>query len=505
MNESLPHNGAANRDTAMAEELALLGHDIRSAIADVMAGLALINDEVLPEPDRRQLNRAKVTTASLARYLEDGLTTLLAQAAPKLNLGPTNLAQLVQDLTNRWCYPVGQNQSAIITTAANLPDTVVCNHTALDRILSNLISNAITHSGGQTIHLTIARAGSDQIRFTVTDRGPGFPANIDAQASKGSAENSALPAWHDGEGHGLGLSIARTLAHRIGAALDLRNHHDGAMATLTLPIGSDLNAAPPFDTRCLNGKQVLIADDSMPQLLLLGKFLCESGAEITMVRDGVAAEKALRAGRFDLALIDLEMPGSTGLQICASLRDTPLAHANPTRLVIMTAHHLPAVRQNALAAGANQVIVKPITSTQSLMEKLCTTRAAKADQTAHARPQIDITAFERLLVMAGPDMAAELLARYHEDLTAVQTKLHTSLPTLDWPNLHGASHVLVALAGTAGAATLEGDARAFNTAANDQNDSALSRHKDAVLDGLADLITLILKMDQDSQQQRQET
>lgn len=481
-----PPTNVPPHTTPMSEELALLGHDIRSAITDVIAGLALINDQHMPQADRQQLARVSASANSLMRYLENGLTTLLADAPAELDQAPTDIAELLQGLTHRFCYSTGQSQSAVITVPADLPATITCNRTALDRILTNLISNAITHSGGQTIRLVVTQPAADQICFSVIDQGPGFPDHIGACNRAGHA----LPAWKTSEGHGLGLSIAHILARRLGASLDLRNRDGGAIAALTLPIVPDENgaAAVPVNSQCLIGKRVLIADDSAPQLLLLDRFLRDCGAVTTMLRDGAAAERTLLAGNFDLALIDLEMPGRSGLQICAALRDTPL------RIVILTAHHLPEMHAAAIAAGATSVLMKPITSAQQLAAALC-------DIPSAAKPALparrDPTGFDRLLDMAGPNLAAELLARYREDLMNVQTKLHTALPPMDWPSLSAASHVLIALAGTAGDTALEHSARAFNTGANGQDIGAVSQHKDAVLDGLAGLLTLLHQIEQE--------
>lgn len=486
----------------MTEELALLGHDLRSAVADVLAGLTLIDTDRLTQPDRQQLNRARATAASLSHYLEDALTTLLAQTTPDFHQAPTNLAQLLQGLTHRFCYSVGHNPNAVEITAAPLPQLVMCNRTALDRILSNLIGNAITHSGGKTIHLNVTHPTPDQIRFVITDQGPGFPAGIGARPCKGSAQNSALPAWQTDAGHGLGLSIAQTLAQRMGATLDLRNQTNGAMASLTLPITtpSDDSPLPLVDTSCLGGKQVLIADDSMPQLLLLAQYLRDCGAATTMVRDGLAAEAALQRGGFDLALLDLEMPGRSGLDICAGLRDQPPPVGHAPCIVVLTAHHLPAIHQQVLAAGAHQVLVKPIMSAAALTHALCELNAAHpATHQVASPPPADTGTFLRLLDMAGPELAAELLTRYQEDLASVQTKLHTALPAQDWPSLRSASHVLIALAGTAGAAALEHNARALNTSAIDQDRDALQAHKDGVLDGLAGLLKLIAQIEKERQ------
>ena len=483
----------------MAEELALLGHDIRTAVTDVLAGLTVIDDSSLSSFDRQQLNKAKVTCKSLARYLEEGLSTLLAQAPTQLEESCINLDQFLHDLMLRWAYSAGHRSPAVVLMTSALPHMLRCNRTALDRVLSNLLSNAITHSEGKAVMFHVSQPAADRLCFTITDNGPGFPEGIGNHPSYGSA----LPAWEDREGHGLGLGIARNLAGRMGATLTLRNLPEGGgVAEFLLPalFGPSPTAPPESAGKCLAEQNVLIAEDSTPQLLLLAQYLCELGAHVTMLRDGLAAETALKAGNFDLALIDLEMPGRTGPEICSALRDHSHPSGKTPRMVILTAHNLPAIHENALASGAHQILVKPITSAEALAEALRQSPAQPAADALPASPD-GAADFARLLDIAGPDLAAELLARYDEDLSSVQSQLIAALAVQDWASLRSASHVLIALAGTAGMQRLEQSARAFNLAANEGDGITLSNHSSAVLDGLADLLAFVARTAQERQDQ----
>lgn len=468
----------------MAEELALLGHDIRSAITDIMAGLSLIDTQGLDANGRIQLDRTKATAEALVRYLETGLTTLMVQSPPKPEANQIDLAKLLQDLERRWGYREG----GFVITATDLPAVVKCDRIAIDRILSNLIGNAIAYSNGHAVNLTVTLPEPQTLRFTITDQGPGFPKALD----KASITGSALPAWQNSDGHGLGLGIAKTLAQRIGASLTLQNDPaGGGIATISLPLRGMAMTQPQPETpvNCLHGKHILVADDSMPQLMLLSQFLSESGAQVTMARDGDAALAALQAGTYDLALLDHEMPGQTGLALCKALRDRQTPQAKALRIVILTAHPLAKIQQAAIAAGADHVISKPVTSARTLTDALChmgTHPPPKRKGTAP--PNTNSDAFEKLLDMAGPELAPELLARFHEDLVSVQNRLTAGVESLDWKGLRAASHVLISLAGTAGFKQLEQASRDFNAAAHDTDENALLASQDTVLNGLVDLI-----------------
>jgi two-component system aerobic respiration control sensor histidine kinase ArcB len=484
-------------DGTMSEELALLGHDIRSALADVCAGLALIDANAFTPQNQMQLDGVIATAESLSRFLDEGLTTLLTQAAPELTLAPTDIAEMLHDLQRRWSFSANMRTNSIKVTTCDLPTSVLCNRTAVERVLSNLLSNALAHSGGRSVGLDVTRPAPNQLRFTVSDSGPGFP---DAIRNKpGPMQTPAMPAWQDRQGHGLGMRIARSLSHRMNATLNLLNQpNGGALAELVVPISIPApNYQPAVDTNYLKGKNVLIADDSMPQMMILQQYLRDFGAKTTLALNGPAAEAALIAGEFDLAFIDHEMPSRSGLEICRALRDHPNLQGPPTRIIILTAHQLPEFYDKALAAGADLLLVKPIASAADLLQSIC----GPLPTPAQGKPNFDPTAFSRLLDMAGPTVADELTSRYIDDLMSIQSKLHASLAIQNWHDLAAASHVLIALAGTAGMAQLATHARAFNLAASAQDSVALALQQKSVLDGLADLLKFITPIAQERQNQ----
>lgn len=455
----------------MAEELALLGHDIRAAVTDILAGLALIDDSALPARDRQQLDRTRANSEGLVRLLDEGLTTLLTHAPPDLPQSTVDLTDLVGDILRRWGYSAQGQVTATVTAAANLPQHFRCNRTAVERVLANLLSNAISHSGGKPVTLEITHPTAQELCFTIRDHGPGFPSGLTEKSP--ATELSALPYWQTAHGHGLGLRIAQNLSQRLGADVTLHNTGtQGGVATFRLPIPAlespRLQQAPP---RRLSGQRVLVADDSATQLLLLGQILVESGAEVTLVRDGIAALSALQEGRFDLAVLDLEMPGRNGLDLCNDLRSL----SQRPRIAIVTAHNLPEIHEKARAAGADMVLVKPVTSATELVAALYA-------------PAPEAAAFAHLLDIAGAEMANTLIAQFQNDLRDVQIKLTAAFAEPDWATLRGASHVLIALAGTAGALALEAAARCLNQSANDNDSAGLDEYGPSVQNGLASLL-----------------
>ena len=492
----------ADSSDPMAEELALLAHDIRSVMTDVMAGLELMDASTLGTDNRQQLERVKASGEGLFRLLEVALSTVLGRTAEDLPMAPVHLSRLLNDLMRRFAYAdaAGKPRARVVVSAApNLPEVVMCNLVAVERVLSNLLGNALIHSGDGLVTLEVRHPDQKELCFNIVDQGPGFPSHVSDETAARAADHRALPAWQEDEGHGLGLSIALALSERMGGRIRLRNTPTGGGAAEfclpILPVPVPKVAPAQGSATTFHGLQVLLADDSTTQLLVLSQYLGQLGAHATMVRDGGSAIAALQSGAFDVAILDHDMPGLSGPEVCARIRATPGDLAR-LPIVILTAHHLEEFHDQARAAGANAVLIKPISSAKPLAEAL---QAVLTLPTAVTETAIDPKAFLHLLDIAGADLATELITRFQEDLAAVEADLITALPELDWRALRGASHVLVALAGTAGAHILEEASRAFNTAAIAGNAQHIAEQAEALLTGLTELIAFIDNIASDRQ------
>lgn len=476
----------------------------------MMTGLELIDDTALPPHDRHQLDRVRASGEGLFRLLEVALSNVLGQSNADLPKGPVHLARLINDLMRRWAHsgePGAAVAKAVVSTEANLPEIISCNHVAVERVLANLLGNALTHSGGGLVTLDVRRPTQGALCFTVQDEGPGFHAVVPMPA-----DNRALPAWQTGEGHGLGLGISRSLAERMGGRIVLRNTKDGHGAAefwLPLaPVDSPHTPAAVIET-ALKDVRILLADDSPTQLLVMSQYLGHFGADVTLVRDGASALAALRLGGFGAAVLDHDMPGHTGPDICAAIRAQGGQMAD-LPILVLTAHQDAGLRAAALAAGANAVLQKPVTSAASLVRALSGIlqpdqrrqpgAAAKPPASASANtpantstvPEaIDPTEFRRLLAVAGDDFAAELIDRFAADLSAVRAQLHAALPQMDLHSLRASSHVLVSLAGTAGAHLVSDTARRFNTAAQALDRVTIEQTAPDLLHGLEVLIAFV--------------
>jgi CheY-like chemotaxis protein len=209
--------------------------------------------------------------------------------------------------------------------------------------------------------VTPGAEGADVV-LDVTDDGPGIAADERARVFEPFARGA-----HGGDrpGTGLGLPLARQLARAMHGDLVLVPSEHGAhfRATLRLPCVPAVAASQRRTwtaTRSTRSLRVLLAVDDFVNRIIARRVLERMGHEVEVVCDGTSALGALCRDSYDLAILDIEMPGASGLDVVRNLRDREIA----TPVVGFTAHESPAQRVCCLDAGMVDVLLKPVDAEQ---------------------------------------------------------------------------------------------------------------------------------------------
>jgi len=244
-----------------------------------------------------------------------------------------------------------------------LPRHVHTDGVRLRQILTNYLHNALkfTTTGGIGIEVTPLEPG--RWRFAVHDSGPGIAEADLPRLFQPFQQLDAAPQRRVG-GSGLGLSICRELARALGGEVGVSSTPgQGSRFWADLPLAPC--EAPPTARhepgRALGDLRALVVEDNPVNMLITVATLHDWGLQTAQASDGEAAlalvDAELAAGRgFDVILMDLQMPGIDGLSATRALRARGVA----TPVVAMTGEVLDDARDQALAAGVNAVMSKPI-------------------------------------------------------------------------------------------------------------------------------------------------
>jgi len=258
-----------------------------------------------------------------------------------------------------------------------IPKIIQSDPTRLKQILINLCGNAIKFTAEGTVTL---RVNYDKLQhkmvFSVEDSGIGMTPEQSDQLFKPfkQADNSTTRKFG---GSGLGLFISKQLVECLGGHLTLKSQIGiGSQFIVTLNLDENskgeisniewINSAKEaqqqsqyqqliHDIPKLKGK-VLLAEDNLDNQILISLYLKKAGINVTTVENGLQAVDTAITGRFNLILMDMQMPVMGGIEATRRLRQ----HQCITPIAMLTANALKENIQQSLDAGANEFLTKPI-------------------------------------------------------------------------------------------------------------------------------------------------
>jgi PAS domain S-box-containing protein len=436
---------AANR--AKSEFLAHVSHEIRTPMNGIlgMVELALLDDP--PPPARERLRVIQDSARSLLAVINDLLDVTKIEAG-KLALAPVpfDLHAMLQRTVDA-LRPRAQEQGLRFTAtlAPAVPRWLVGDPDRLRQVLVNLIGNAIkfTTHGQVEVEVDATTEGERaRLRFTVRDTGIGIAPERLSAIFVPFEQGDASTTRRFG-GTGLGLTIADRLVRLMGGAITVDSRL-GAGSTFSfeveLPITSE---APRVEPRPAPSRpparrlRVLLAEDHPINQLVAAEMLRGAGHEVLVVQDGHAALAAVETARFDLVLMDVQMPGMDGWEAAAAIRNHPEPRVRSLPIVAMTARATESDRLHSLERGMDGFLTKPV--------QIADLQAVLA--TIGARPNGAVDDWDAVYkrVAGSRKTLLRMIEMVREETPMLAHRLRTSVPT-DPDAMRQAAH---RLAGTA--------------------------------------------------------
>ena len=363
-------------DNAQAKEtfLARMSHEIRTPLNGVLGMATLLHKTPLSAQQTEYLNAMQQAGHHLLTLLNDVLDMAKITAHHlQLNNVPFDLADLLAG--------AGQTVAALASAKGlglevrplpSGPLRVVGDAYRLHQILLNLLANAIkfTEQGRIELGAEVLAETPEALtlRFWVADTGIGIDPAEQAHIFEAFVQASADTSRRFG-GTGLGLAISQQLVEQMGGTLALRSapgrgstfsfelHLPRAADTGPATAGSTPEVPPSFEG--LHGLRVLLAEDNYLNHWISRVVLEHWGVEVVAVSNGPDALAQLSEHDFDAAILDIRMPGLSGVEVTAALRGLPDARRANIPIIALTANAFETDRLAYLAAGMNACLVKP--------------------------------------------------------------------------------------------------------------------------------------------------
>jgi PAS domain S-box-containing protein len=361
---------AASR--AKSAFLANTSHELRTPLNGLVGLIRLARQPDLDDAQRRHyLEQISDSAETLATIINDILDLSKIEAG-KLHIETLafDLHGLLQSLQRAYGTLAQARALAFeIDSAPDVPRFVLGDPVRVRQILANYLSNALKFTVHGAVRLRVLALAPDRVRFEVHDTGPGIAPAVQPQLFHPFTQADQSTTRRYG-GTGLGLSICRELASLMGGNVGVDSWvGQGSCFWAELPLPEaeaqdvqsnfgGLDAAGP-----LAGARVLMVEDN-PVNMMIGVALLEQwGVKVTQAETGrqaiAAVEEAIAQGHpFDAVLMDVQMPEMSGHEATRILRETHDARTLP--IIALTAAALVSEREQALAAGMNDFLTKPI-------------------------------------------------------------------------------------------------------------------------------------------------
>jgi len=364
---------AEQANLAKSNFLSNMSHELRTPLSAIL-GFAQLIESGLPPPSasqKRSIDQILKAGWYLLELINEVLDLALIESGRlSLSLEPVSISEVLRECHDM-VVPQAQNRGLTLAFArSDIPCFVQADHTRLKQILINLLSNAIKYNkegGSVTVDCSLSRP--EVMRISVRDTGAGLASSQLAQLFQ--PFNRLGQEVSEQQGTGIGLVVCKRLVELMGGVIGVEskigkgsvfwidlNVTNAALTPALAAAGSAalIAAKVPSDKSL---RTLLYVEDNPANLMLVEDIVARrADIHLLSARDGNRGIEIARASRPDVILMDINLPGISGISALKILRDDPATAHIP--VIALSANAIPRDIERGLEAGFFRYLTKPI-------------------------------------------------------------------------------------------------------------------------------------------------
>ena len=364
----LAKDNAEKAMKAKAQFLSTVTHELRTPLYAVTGLTHLLMEENPSDSQKEHLKSLKFSGDYLLTFINDILQVNKIEAKKlAVEKAPLNLKKVLNDVVNSLTQTSKENNNKIILIIdKGIPEKLVGDYLKMSQVFINLISNALKFTKDGVVQISARILEEDEkqqnIQFEIKDNGIGISKEMQENIFDSFSQGSVQINRKYG-GTGLGLTIVKSLLELLESDIQLKSKlGEGSTFRFALLLDKlapevtniDAKAEEKTDLKSRKFKVLLVEDNKINQVITK-KIIAKQNMTCDIADDGYQAIDYARSNRYDFILMDIHMPGISGIEATKEIRKFDVS----TPIIALTAISLDDNKGDFLKDGFNEVISKP--------------------------------------------------------------------------------------------------------------------------------------------------